>query len=494
MTEHTYRLTLRSDVALTAQSATIGEHRTLRHVPGAQLLGAAAKALYAKLDPDDAFTLFHSGKVRFGDARPTGPDGAPTLPMPAAWHFAKGGEETTLWNLARAEREDVTTGGEKRQPKQLREGFVTAALVEVKPRTRFALKTAVDSDGRARDGFLFGVEALVAGQTFVGRVSVDDGVTTELWSKLERALTGAIRIGRSRSAEFGDVRLEWLPDAPVDWTPTDAAAPGVALFLCASDVALRDANTGAPTLEPDPKAFDLEGWTFDPARSFLRYRSYSPFNGFRKRPDTERQVLTAGSVIAFAPQGEAALDDQKVRSALARGVGEHRQEGLGEVVFEPALLAAARDIALTAEPKREKEQADKPQAAALKDPLAEWAEASAKAARRDDDAWDFAHDSVGRFAEYGLPRSQWGEVRRIACGQRDFLALRAALLRFVNDGVRALDRAWGRSQKGKRAGEALLDFIDDAAKDPNVKGAESVALELLAIHAARRGRQNGRAA
>src|SRR5579885_854668 len=60
------RLTLLDDVALSERAASAGPHLGLDYIPGATLLGAAARRLYDSLSRDDAFLAFHSGKVRFG--------------------------------------------------------------------------------------------------------------------------------------------------------------------------------------------------------------------------------------------------------------------------------------------------------------------------------------------------------------------------------------------------------------------------------------------
>ena len=88
MIKQIYECTLLSDVILNQTSATEGEMESLDFIPGNTFLGIAAGALYGKLKPQEAATVFHSGKVRFGDAHPW-KDGIRSLKVPAALFYNK---------------------------------------------------------------------------------------------------------------------------------------------------------------------------------------------------------------------------------------------------------------------------------------------------------------------------------------------------------------------------------------------------------------------
>jgi len=58
-------------------------HRSLDYLPGANLLGATAEKLYSS-DLVSSFQIFHSGKVRFGNAiRSPHRENLPCLPRSA---------------------------------------------------------------------------------------------------------------------------------------------------------------------------------------------------------------------------------------------------------------------------------------------------------------------------------------------------------------------------------------------------------------------------
>ncbi|HCF61174.1 MAG TPA: hypothetical protein DFS52_24650, partial [Myxococcales bacterium] len=387
------RIQLETDVAITESSATVGGHHSLGYVPGAALLGAAARAGYPDGDPDLAWRLFHSGAVRFGAALPLGSDGAPCVPMPLALHYPKGESakaesdrlSKSVLNLPRAMRKEGV------QLKQLREGFLDGALKVTEPSFRSSMRTAVDG-GRAREGFLYTISAMPAGTVLLARVDADD--EAGLAEVRQRIVEREVRLGRSRNAEFGRARIEEAGAVPEGARRAGAPKAEEALFLCLSDLCLRDAASGQPTFEPDPAAFGLpQGWRFEPAKSYLRVRRYSPFNAQRRRPDLERHAIVAGSVLVFS--GEGTPSAEAVAAAVAGGVGSYRAEGLGQVLFEPAILSGASPAAVSEGKKTEKEAP----AAAPEGELREWLRAQEQRRVATDDAWKEGICWVAQFTK-----------------------------------------------------------------------------------------------
>ncbi|MGI5864016.1 MAG: hypothetical protein ACOX6T_18445 [Myxococcales bacterium] len=494
------RIQLETDVAITESSATVGGHRCLGYVPGAALLGAAARVSYPVEDVDLAWRVFHSGAVRFGAALPVGSDGAPCVPMPLALHHPKGESATiedklnsnsvlnfdwvlnldSVVSLSRTARQDGV------QYKQLREGFLDGALRSIKPAIRSSMRTAVDG-GSAREGFLYTISALPAGMVLLARVDADDEAGLE---EVRRRLVGReVRLGRSRNAEFGRARIEESDAVPEGARRRGEPKPGEALFLCLSDLCLRNPASGQPTFEPDPADFGLpQGWRFDPARSFLRVRRYSPFNGTRKRPDLERQAIVAGSVLVFTGEGTPSKDS--VAAAVTGGVGSYRAEGLGQVLFEPAILAGAVPVALSERRKAEQE-------APVIEPegeLREWLRTQERRHLAVDEAWNEGMAWVEDFkkARRKLPPSQWGVVRGLARRARATGSERLVeeLEKLVlapaepngHRSMRQLGDRWGQDvwidKKKTKLGEHLVDLVRKA-KHP------ATSLEILAIHIVR---------
>lgn len=496
-------LTLLSDVAVSERSATIGGHLALPYIPGSTLLGAcAANGGYAAAN-ERAWAVFHSGAVRFGDALPAGNDGAPALPMPLSLHLPKqeargGTAPSAASNRARGNL------GTPVQWVQLRKNFMASNLAEVRTGQRQSLRTAVTEEGRARDGLLFGISALPSGTVLRSRVDVDDDAV--LAFVRERLVGRELRIGRSRGTEFGRVRVEQV----AAWRePTSGSPkPGTALFYCVSDLYLLDSATGQASVVPSSNAFGLpEKWLFNSERSFIRTRRYTPFNGARGLPDTERQVVVAGSVLMF--EGAGVPDPRAVALAINAGVGLARAEGLGRVLFEPGFLSGERPIAWGVEtPAGAPRPAARPTGALLA-----WAEARASESLERDRAHDLAESwlrlpSLEDAAK--LPPAQWGQVRAIArlhrgaastllkqlhaftgvgvaqTGQRDERPYpRTSGVEGGGRSTRHLKSRWGRERDGATLGERLTAVV--AAAPVGVDAA--LALEIFAARVVRKRRR-----
>lgn len=339
MLEASFDIELEQAVIISQQAASAGAHQCLDFIPGSVLLGLAASRLYADLDSESAWTLFHSGQVRYSDALPLGACDETGYPVPLCWHAYKGeqwkqGGRLLAESLFDPSREK---GDETRQPKQLRDGYTTVSGEAFKPKHLQTLKTAIDpGTGRAAESQLFGYEMLAPGQRFRCTVSADDSVPTELWQRLQHAFVGAARLGRSRSAQFGSVNISAC--GAVSSRAAGAPVQGELTLWLLSDMYLED--QGQPCLIPHPELLGLPAgsrWLSD--RSFLRSRRYSVFNAYRRHFDSERQVICRGSVLRYSLPRPLTADE---RAALGLGVGLHLESGLGAVWVDPPLLESAR--------------------------------------------------------------------------------------------------------------------------------------------------------
>ncbi len=340
MTRIDIELHLESEVIQTAAAATLGVHHSLDYIRGSTFLGVAAGRLYRKLGRD-AYDVFHSGRVRFLDAVPLGPDGTPALPAPMGWLHRKDeefihGEEVipervfSVNNLSPGQAADEAL-------KQVRKGYFTRTGHWVCPASSYRLKTAIERTTRGcpKGESLFGYEALSAGRVWRSAVEIDDEVDEQLVEQLRGVFDDQlIWLGRSRGAEYG--RVHCTLTEPIQDPDRASNAVLVAVYLT-SDTALLDPVSGEPTLTARPDHFGLPAdWKLVPERSAVITRRYSPFNGKRRRRDLEHVVLCRRSVLTF--QGSSNADLDSARLSVAGGVGQFRVEGLGQVRIAPWFL------------------------------------------------------------------------------------------------------------------------------------------------------------
>ena len=336
-------ITLLDDCVFSERAATEGAHDTIDRIPGSALLGAVAAQLYAQLTADEAYATFHSGRLRFGDGLPE-VDGAIAWPMPMCWHHAKTDKLSQgqldgqmLYNFLHSgdicRSDSMQT---KVQAKQMREGYVSASGRWVKPARNYRMKTAISSaTGRAADAQLFGYSALQCGQHFVAHLEADADFDAQLFSRITAHLQGQVLLGRSRSAEYGRAFIQHGVVA-ARLQPGPAHGETLNLWLL-SDFAPCSTH-GQPTLALDADALGLPaGSRIDWTKTFTRARRYSPWNAKRHGFDAERLVLMAGGVIQVGLSEGA--DAGAIAAQLGRGIGLHREAGLGQVWVNPPLLA-----------------------------------------------------------------------------------------------------------------------------------------------------------
>lgn len=381
-----FRLDLEQDAIFSLNAASAGGHRSLDYVPGGALRGVVGRHYDAF--GQDAWTVFHSGAVCFGNAYPLLSGVEPAMPIPLSWHHKKGAEHENggalvagiVSNLAKAE-----LPGEKLE--QLRENYICSDFRIASPQVQHRQKTAIDryGYGRPRAGALFGYSGLRRGQSFwfdLIFVDVPHALQDQVTSRLTE---GPISLGRSRHAEYGRALIARMENAGA--SPYQAAEPSanqerVSVYLM-SDLAPTP-RQGDPVEPPSAPLFHLpEGWKLDWKRTYLRGRTYAPFNGAWRLFGQDRRVWEKGSVITF----EVPEDDRPrlphildvARQLIAVGVGFHRAEGLGRVLIEPWLLAgdSPQPVAAPASSRRAADKSDEPTEPICHAPVLCWAKARA---------------------------------------------------------------------------------------------------------------------
>lgn len=324
-----FKCELLSDVILNQKFATEGPNQTLDFIPGNNFLGIVAGALYGK--KDTTWTIFHSGKVRFGDAHPANGDNR-TLRVPASFYIPKlqqklndEEKEYYIHHLIPELQSDELL---KKQLKQCRTGFydfMQEKAVQVKVNTDFSIKSAYDKEKRrSADEKMFGYQCISKGLTYYFSIEIeDDALETEIVD----ALCGMKRIGRSRSAQYGLVEIRQK-----DFNePVSIKKKNDELIIYADGRLIFLDEYGMPTCQPTINQLlgkDVEG-TILWEKSQIRTFRYSPYNYKRKCFDTDRFGMEKGSVIVVS---------LKECDSLPNYIGAYRNEGFGKVIYNPSFL------------------------------------------------------------------------------------------------------------------------------------------------------------
>ncbi|MBM4321327.1 MAG: hypothetical protein FJ125_15620 [Deltaproteobacteria bacterium] len=469
------RVELLTDVSVSASNRSLGDAGALDYLPGRLFWGAAAAAAYPEKgspcpDPElDA--IFLGGSVRFLDAV-FELDGQRAYPTPRSWHAGKYEEKPSrALNLAH----DETRRAQQGQLEPLGGGWRLPDGRTISAAMRYGLRTAMTASGKPEQGMLFGMESLPAGTLLHGAIEAGD---PKVLGQVKGWLLGDKRLGRSRGAEYGLVRIT---EAAHPAQPLDSAQGRVcriSILVC-SRLGLRAESTGQPRLVPLAKDFELpDDWSFVQAASFVRTSRYAPFSGVRRRPETERQVIDPGCVLTFA--GSTAVELTTQRSKLRGGVGLWRAEGHGEVVLAPTWLTEGIISLPAAEPPRQKAPSVKLERPG--DELFAWATARDEQRRAHWQSAASVTEDFLQLEDFRLPASQWGVLHRLAREAAFSAAARARLpirLREVTEeGVSATAVAWGRRRRGETAARTLRRLCEERSHDPRW-------LELLASYGMR---------
>lgn len=404
MTTLKFKCKLLSDVILNQKAATEGPNETLDFIPGSCFLGVIASK-YSEFG-DDAMEVFHSGKVRFGDAHPS-KDGFRGLKVPASMFHPKLKKASEELYIHHATNHDDTKIREK-QLKQCRSGYYNFSNSEaklIKTETNFAIKSAYDREKRrSQDEKMYGYQSLQKGLELYFEIEIDID-NDELVSSIVEALKGIKRVGRSRTAQYGLVEITEFDYKEVE---SDVASDGYVTVYADSRLIFLDDN-GLPTFQPTVEQLGLKGGEICWEKSQIRTFQYAPWNFKRQCFDTDRCGIEKGSVIVV--KTDSCTDKSKY-------VGYYQNEGFGKVIYNPAFLEAKEDGIATyrlMEEKKEKEGSDKVPLSGtnLLNYLAR--------EKRVEDITKEVYEMVNFWADKNekifkgdLFASQWGKIRSIA--------------------------------------------------------------------------------
>jgi hypothetical protein len=315
-------------------NATEGLHQSHAAPPGSALWGWAISKLYGD-DKAQAYELFHSGKVKFSDAVPLIDRDSPAFPNPVTLLYAKhdgtpiskDGLDTDKLYL---NREDFKSGPgkEKKQAESLKGYHISRALNQTaKTGRNHRLRTAI-SEGKAKDGQLFGTEFVKAPTGYRATIEGSDDHLKIIAEAFPDG--GRIFLGRARNSGYGGAyTCKWEGQNP--WPAGETVKGNEAALWCLSDMALVD-DFGMPCIEPAGKDFGLDGWTLDLTKSSINTRRFAPWNRTEGGRSGEICVIEAGSVLCYTrPEGDAG------EHALKSIVGLHQERGFGRVTLMPAI-------------------------------------------------------------------------------------------------------------------------------------------------------------
>lgn len=430
-----FKCTLLSDIVINASLATEGNMTTLDYIPGSNFLGIVAGVLYCK-ESAETMDIFHSETVSFGNAY-ISVDNALSYPSPLSYFQDKLNNGIVKERTWVHHKIDKFPDGV--QLKQHRNGYLNPSNTYIdKVKTEFSLKSAYDRDKRrSDDGKMFGFESMKKGQEFIFYIGFKNESNIQL---VMDALIGRKRLGKSKSAQFGQVEIKKVDSVEI-FESQESDSNTLVVYAESNLCFIND--WGQSTFQPEAKDFGVEG-EINWEKSQIRTYSYSPWNYKRNTTGTQRDCITKGSVIVI---------DKVINESDRKGiVGEYQAEGLGRVIFNPIFFKSDGNGVLEFELKKNVSLIKKVECdttTALGKFLSKKKENIVKELKISEKVVDFTNGNAKEFEK--ISTSQWGGIRNIATRAKDYDDLYKKLFAektgFLTHGV-AADKYWNKKILG----------------------------------------------
>ena len=470
-----FKCTLKTDIVINASLATEGNMKTLDHIPGSNFLGVVANA-YGKFKAENkALDVFHSGKVSFGDAHISVNDSysyaVPFSLMVNKLNREITGKKAEVWVHHFLEKNKKDEALDSIQFKQHRGGFFNTSQQYIpKVEKRFALKSAQNRLTRkSKDEAMFGFDSIKKGQVFVFYVNFADDTYID---EVIKELTGDKRIGKSKSAQYGQVCIESLPYIPTVYESNPCTDQQLIIYVESNLCLFND--YGQATFLPTAKHFGLEGQgDINWAASQIRTHTYAPWNTYRGTSDQQRNCILKGSVIVFEFNKEI-----KPKIPSKSIIGAYCAEGLGRVIYNPGFLNTDPLTSKWSTILEKYQPAKKlPIASEVKSPIGFFLQKKQAAIQQElhigQAVQDFLDKQDKKNNSYksmlsSVSTSQWGGIRNLAVNATSWDELRENLFGnseddkkdnrgFLMNGV-AAEKIWDK-QKGKLRRLLLMELL-----------------------------------
>lgn len=450
-----FKCTLLSDIVLSQSSSSEGNQKTLDFIPGNNFLGIVASKIY-KDGSSESLEIFHSGKVRFGDAHPS-VDGTRGVKVPASMYYPKLGsasKECYIHHLTNHNSDDIKA----KQLKQCREGFYSFGETTGKPvdiQKNFAIKSAYDSEKRrSKDSQMFGYESLPQGLVMYFEVETD--LSDEQNKMITDALCGKRHIGHSRSAEFGLINIEQEDFQEIKSTKFDSKSEYATVYADGRLIFL-DKN-GEPTFQPTTKDLGIDGGSIDWSKSQIRTFQYAPWNGKRHTYEADRYGIEKGSVFVIKLNGASCPEKSQY-------IGFYKNEGFGKVIYNPAFLSEnpqERGKALYTLEEKETLPPSSLNTPKPTSPLIDFLIRQNQIVANNQNVYQIVQDEVANLSPYfrnGKFASQWGSIRSLAMITSDGHQLITNIDAFLSHGV--AQEKWEEQNRKSRLDRFMAEHEND---------------------------------
>ena len=404
MRQRNFKVTFLSDIVLHGSSNSEGNIETLDYITGSSFLGMVAKNYDEFAKTFDTFDIFHSGKVRFGEATPYF-ENKTTYKVPFCFFAPK--LDSDKKEVKNNHFIDYDNQAElDKQYKQIRSGYITSNFDYINLDHTYSQKAAYDKENRkSKDSSMFGYKAIKKGATWKFTIKFDKDLDEKIEKQVVENILGEKYLGKSKTAQYGKILIEELKDFKEE-NLENLNPKEITYVYINSSLALFNAN-GMPTFEPTIENLGLTNASINWEKTQIRTKKYTSYNSKRQTNDYTRLVIEKGSVIALK---NVSNEDINI---LKNGIGGYLNEGYGEVLINPSFLLKEGSFSLNKTEKKEvkldiqKEKVDDVLISFLKNKK----ESKNKTYTLGEEVQEFIEDNKTKFEM--VSKSQWGQIRML---------------------------------------------------------------------------------
>jgi hypothetical protein len=271
---------------------------------------------------------------------------------------------------------------------------------------------------------MYGYSAIRQGTSWVFSISYDESISRSDLELLDSTITGDKRLGKSKSAEYGLVKITKTEEIE---SPKREKCDETILYAN-SRLALVD-KRGDATYELKNLCEGLRDEDILYEKTQIKTSTFTPYNGARQTKDYERCCINKGSVIVLK-----GINDTQLKQILG-GVGAYLSEGFGEILVNPSFLMK-NEFELAKNDKKDKKR----------DPIAITTDLAKFLKSKEDKKQDRLNilDSVDEFIDKNkklyknIKPSQWGKIRSICTsGQNDF---KEEIKKYISNGTKKWEK------------------------------------------------------
>ena len=346
-----YTITLKSQYIYNDSTGDPNMISTFGYIPGSIMVGVCAKEFIGSskkrakkrskktskknAHKDSMFQeLFLNGDTRFISAYPIAhndnDEQFDTFPTPLHLQFEKGDTSKLFDTFKPYETQTSNPGG------FLYQNDLNHLIHVGHPQTRINFHHSRDrSTGSSKEGQIFNYESINPGLTFRGYVIGTNANLEKLYHIMKEK--NIQRIGRSRSAQYGMIRLE--VKKPVNYKTEFIDSSRLTISL--KTPAIIDNEYGCPTVSLECLEKHLNSQLNGSNKlkitdANIRTREVGGFLGVWNKPLPTSLAFKEGSsfVIEFIDSRKEVIQDF-LRRILIEGIGQRRAEGYGEIVILP---------------------------------------------------------------------------------------------------------------------------------------------------------------